>query len=393
MKVRTDFSNVNASIGRSSFSPTSQAQAGKVFGVVTTKNTPTEKQFNRAGGFNGIGTIFYLDYNRTKNIQGNVDDDFLDTCQMAIPLSSQIQYYPVLNELVYLIDLPSAASQISNTNGLKYYVNSINVWNNPQANAQLASNNDILGSTFVENPQIKSLLSFEGDHIIQGRQGNAIRFSTTSTSLRGLSEWSSIGKNNDPITVITNGFSYVKDEKFHVEKVNKDLSSIYLTSYQKIPLKPDRTGVLNPLTNPVSVSNYFNPQVILNSDRIVINSKRDEVMIFAKTNIEINTKNIININAGFRTHLNSNKVLLGSLNSNNDAQPILMSYNVLAALMKIQATLTELAGYLNPTTATKEGASVPNLNLAGTALLEDMTDLLTILNPEEIFSKKVYIAQ
>ena len=90
MKVRTDFSNVNASIGRSSFSPTSQAQAGKVFGVVTTKNTPTEKQFNRAGGFNGIGTIFYLDYNRTKNIQGNVDDDFLDTCQMAIPLSSQI---------------------------------------------------------------------------------------------------------------------------------------------------------------------------------------------------------------------------------------------------------------------------------------------------------------
>jgi hypothetical protein len=75
-KVRTDFSNINTSIGRNSFTPAFQAQAGKVFGVVTTENTPTEKQFKRAGGFNGIGTIFYLDYSRTKNIPGSIGDDF-----------------------------------------------------------------------------------------------------------------------------------------------------------------------------------------------------------------------------------------------------------------------------------------------------------------------------
>jgi hypothetical protein len=33
---------------------------------------------------------------------------------------------------------------------------------------------------------------------------------------------------------------------------------------------------------------YTNPQVIINADRIVLNSKKDDVMIFAKSNINLN---------------------------------------------------------------------------------------------------------
>ncbi len=227
MRVRDNLSSVVSSIGRNNFTPPKKAQVGRVYGVVTTENTPTPAMFKKAGGFNGIGTVFYLEYDQAKTTVGNIGDDFLNTCKLAKPLQSQYQYFPVLGELVFLEDLPSPTSQVTNTSSQKYYANVINLWNNPQQNSQPANDQASLGTTFTENPQIKTLLSFEGDHIIQGRQGNAIRFSTTTTLYRDLNEWSSVGKNDDPITIISNGFSYIPGEKFHVEKINNDLSSIF----------------------------------------------------------------------------------------------------------------------------------------------------------------------
>jgi hypothetical protein len=389
MRVRENLSSVVASTSKKSTNFDKKIQVGRVYGVVTTKNTPTKEMFEKAGGFNGIGTIFYLDYEQSKTISGNVSNKFLDECKMANPLYSQFQYYPVLGELVYLEDLPSPASQVGSNSPRKYYLGTINLWNNTQQNSQPASDKDSLGVTFTENPQIRSLLSFEGDHIIQGRQGNGIRFGTTSTSLRDISEWSSVGKNTDPITIITNGFSYDPVGSYHVEKINKDLSSIYLTSYQKIPLQTDKIGVLNNITNPLNVSNYFNPQVILNSDRIVLNSKRDEVMLFAKTNIELNTRNTINLNADERIHLNSDAVFLGTYNSNNPHQPVLLGYNVIKIFQQLQITLTSLGQYLASASSTKEGAPLPNINAAGKELLEDMKSIIELL--DNITSKKVFV--
>ena len=293
MRVKDNLSSIISSIGKNSFSPAKKAQVGRVYGVVTTENTPTKEMFEKVGGYSGIGTIFYLDYEQSKNIVGTVDSSFLNTCKTAKSLYPQYQYYPILGELVFLEDLPSPVSQISNTSTQKYYISSINLWNNQQQNSQPANDNASLGVTFVENPNIKALLSFEGDHILQGRQGNALRFSTTTTLYKNLNEWSDIGKDDDPITILSNGFAYDPNEKFHVEKINKDLSSLYLTSAQKIPLQTDKTGTLNNLTNPFNVPDYFNAQVIINSDRVVLNSKKDDILLFAKNNIQLNTKNII----------------------------------------------------------------------------------------------------
>ena len=105
-------------------------------------------------------------------------------------------------------------------------------------------------------------------------------------------EWSAIGNEIDPIIILTNGLSYDPSKQYYIEQINKDLSSLYLTSAQKIPLQTDKTGTLNNLTNPLIVPDYFNSQAIINSNRIVLNSEKDEVMIFAKTNIELNTKNV-----------------------------------------------------------------------------------------------------
>ena len=372
MRVKENLSSVVSSIGKNNFSFAKKAQVGRVYGVVTTENTPTKEMFDKVGGFSGIGTVFYLDYEQSKNVVGVIDNNFLNTCKTAKSLYPQFQYYPILGELVFLEDLPSPISQISNTSTQKYYISSINLWNNQQQNSQPANDNANLGITFVENPNIKALLSFEGDHILQGRQGSALRFGSTTKLYNNLNEWSSIGKDDDPITILSNGFSYDPNEKFHVEKINKDLSSLYLTSAQKIPLQTDKTGILNNLTNPLDAPDYFNSQVILNADRITLNSKKDEVMIFAKTNVEINTKNIINLNADERVHLNSNSIFLGPYDVNKPAQPLLLGDNTYELLESLLDSLYSLGLSLSTVIGSPEGAPAVDINNAAGSLLNDL---------------------
>ena len=388
MRIRENLSPIISSLARNNFNTNKKVQVGRVYGVVTTENTPTEDMFKKVGGFNSIGTIFYLDYDSAKNITGSVDNGFLDSCKVARPLNPQHQYYPLLGELVALEDYPSPASQIQDTTSRKYYTGIINVWSNQQQNSQPANNDASLGLTFVENPSTRPLLAFEGDHIIQGRQGSALRFSSTTKLYNDINEWSDIGEDDSPITILTNGFSYQSKEKYYVEQINQDLSSIYLTSTQKIPLQTDKTGILNNLTNPLNVPDYFNSQAIINSDRIVLNSEKDEVMIFAKTNIEINTKNIINLNADERVHLNANAVFLGPYNSINAPQPVLLGNETINLFIHLQETLTRLASYLSSVVSTSEGSPIVGLNAAGRELFNDMNKANSLL--EKITSKKVF---
>jgi hypothetical protein len=393
--IRTNFSTFTHNQGRNNIIPSTLPKVGKVFGVVTTKNTPTEAQYKRAGGSNSEGAIFYLDYPGCKNVTGSVDDNFLKTCKIAFPTDTSVSSYPALRELVLLIDSMNPSSQLSNTGRGTYYTSNIPIFNVAQPNSILLSKNESLGVDYPEVSNIKKLQNFPGDTIFQGKQGAAVRFSTTKLANRNENEWSTIGNAEDPIVILTNGFNYEKGEKKHVEKINKDLSSIYLTSTQKIPLQTDRNDNINNLTNPLKASDYFGyPQIIINSDRITLNSKRDNVMIYAKTNVEISTKNIINLNADYRAHLNSNQVILGTINNplSDSPQPILLSYKIVEILANLQVTLTELGINLTQVTATKEGATIPNLNIAGTSLLDDMITLAESLSPDQLFSNKVYIA-
>jgi hypothetical protein len=385
------FSNILSAQGRNNFSAASSLQVGRVYGVVTTENTPSEAMFKKAGGFNGIGSIFYLDYNSAKNVTGT-GDEFLNLCNIARPMSPQFQYYPVLGELVSLLDAPSPDTQrsLNSTSNQKYYTSVVNLWNNNQQNSQPADDSDNLGITFIENPNIKSLLSFEGDHVVQGRQGNALRFSSTTKLYNDLNEWSSVGNDDSPITILSNGFAYNPKEKFHVEKINQDASSIYLTSTQQLPLQTDRTGVLNPLTKPVDTSKYFNAQVVINSDRVVLNSKRDEVMIFAKTNIELNTKNIINLNANERVHLNSNTVFLGTVNNSLPTEPLVLGDKLNTLLETLLDSLYSFGNALSSVVGSPEGAPAMDINMAAEGLLNDIDRIND--NLEGILSQQNFTA-
>ena len=393
MRVRENLGGIINNLGRNNFSSNNNfIKTGKVYGIVTTENTPTEKQFERAGGFNGIGTILYLDYNQSINVSGSNLDSFLDGCSIAAPLTSDT-HIPALGEVVVLYNgLPSYASEVSPNAYQLYYGETINLFNNTQNNSLSTSGK--LGKTLNEKADIRSLNIFEGDKIVQGRNGNGIRFGSTVTYYSDVNEWSSGGSvDGDPITIMVNGYVTTDTGSLspNIEEINKEMSSIYMTSTQLLPLLPDRNDLLNPLTKPTPANQYNFSQVILNSDRVTLNSKKDEVMIFAKTNVEINTNNQINLNAKDKIHLNTQNIIwLGTLPDNTQPyEPLLLGTTTQNFLADLMDYLNEFGNNLKSVITTPEGSPLTGVNTAAETFagkIETLTKKLSKLTSKNTFT-------
>jgi hypothetical protein len=385
LRIRANLGKLLSSQGKRTSIPSQKPQIGKVFGVITTKNTPNKELFEANGGWRGIGTIFYLDYDNSKF----TETTDLNKCKIAKP-ASVTQPYPLIGELVYLTNAPSPVSQVRSSSGnQKYYTGIVNIWNNPQQNSPAGNN---LGKTFIEKNDIRNLISFEGDVIYQGRKGNGVRFGSTVKSQSNINEWSNIGNDGDPITILVNGYVTTDSSSSspNIEEINKEQSSIYLTTTQKLPLQPG-ASIVNPRVNTVKPSDYVFSQIILNSDRITLNAKKDEVLLFAKNNIELNTDNIININAGRVAHINSPSIALGiKLDGSYPTEPVLLGNKTHDFLLELLGSLSSLASSLTTAAAaTTEGAAlIPSCNAAGEQLFADITRLIDKL--ENITSDNVY---
>ena len=405
LSIKTGISPLSFGLSKPSslLPPPPSLKVGRVYGVVTTSNTPTTKQFSRAGEYGGTGTVFFLDYNNAKNTIGNNTDSFFDICDIAKPLFPNINYYPLLGELIYIIELPSPAAQITSNSTQKYYTTVINLWGDSQVNSQTANSKSPLGKTFIESSIIRNLLNFEGDCIIQGRKGNSIRFGSTVRFASSNNEWSSIGKDGDPITIISNGHNYNKDQDFYVEKINEEASSIYLTSTQNIPFKVDVKDPINPLTAPI-VKYYQNSQVIINADRIVLNSKKDDIMLFASSNIELSTNYTINLNAGEHIHLNIKeeistglnikpKIYLGTKFTNEiPTEPLMLGRQTAKYLQDLLHAIDTFAVKLTPAGSTPQGSPMADLQTAADELHKRINSDTDNLRDriEKLLSKSTY---
>ncbi len=165
----------------------------------------------------------------------------------AKPLFPQTKYYPLINETVYIIKGPTYKTPEDSNSRELYYVNVFNTFNSPHINPQPITNNGNIsnstelnnnfGKTFDIKDDIQSLLPFEGDHIIEGRWGNSIRFSSTISGSETFNPWSNNGDSGNPITIIRNGQtvdSNIMD--FTLENINSDASSIYMTNGQQLSI-------------------------------------------------------------------------------------------------------------------------------------------------------------
>jgi len=94
-------------------------------------------------------------------------------------------------------------------------------------------------------------------------------------------------------------------------------------------------------------------------------------MIFAKTNIELNTKNIINLNANERVHLNSNTVFLGTVNNQLPTEPLVLGGKLNTLLENLLDSLYSF-GALSTVVGSPEGAPAIDITSAAGSLLNDI---------------------
>lgn len=293
--------------------------------------------------------------------------------QFALPLFSNNKQVPLINEIIYIMSMPSPNLQDPNfidTNAIQdYYFYPVNLWNSVHHNAlpdPLATTtttpseqkspqqveagsrvkptdgvNDIpLGRTFVERANIKNLQPYEGDHIIEGRWGQSIRFGSTVTGSNNT--WSSTGTNGDPILIIRNGQYNDSKEAWYpiVENINLDSGSVYFGTTQKIPLNASSINYGSYDTAPINPKEYSFNQIIINSGRVVINSFDDHILLTSKKSINLNAVESVNIDSP-KTVVQSSQVFLGGKSA---TEPLLLgdkTYDILKTLINDLSSLAQ----------------------------------------------------
>ncbi len=226
-----------------------------------------------------------------------------DSARSAWPIFSFVKQYPLIGELVMIVQGPSPDMNDDRNSQRPYYFPPYQVWNSPNNNVfpemieyfefiksvytkpgyQYNETGSLLeypkGVYFQERP-IKNITPFEGDSIIEGRYGQSIRFGSTATLKKTENTWSNSGTDGSPITIIRNGQGkdtrvivqnpsnvLVNDlpDQPTVENINYDSSSIYLTSGQQIVIE----GL-----------NYFS----FDSYGIQLQTQIDNRVVFVQTN-------------------------------------------------------------------------------------------------------------
>ena len=292
--------------------------------------------FKEFGEWNSIGTIFY------NSVENPTPNDYSKN-NFAKSLFPNTQNYPLVNEIVYIISLPNPDIQENTSNKSQYYFQPINLWNSVHHNAipdnvwestlpesqqkdyqqieggsarRVTDNSTeiTLGDYFIEQLDVRNLIPYEGDVIHQGRWGNSIRFTSTNP---GNNDWSENGDLGDAITIIRNGQPDELNSDPWVpisENINEDKSSIYLTTSQKIPIEVASNSYNSYEDAPTLPNEYVEDQVILNSGRLLFNSKTDSILLSSNQSINLNSINSVNIDTTTLS-IQSDKILLGSKNA------------------------------------------------------------------------------
>lgn len=233
--------------------------------------------------------------------------------EFAYPLNPYIKSVPIIGEQVYLITGMGSKSRGAFSGGYEYYyisptflqrtinnnplpktiINTARTFNTNVYTQQLIpdvsspDNNDGFGKGFSQINDLSQLQPYLGDTIFEGRFGQSIRFGYTpkESDAKRLPTWNSSNPNK-PITIIRNTQNSTNLKGYDIfvlEDINKDDSSIWLTSTQKIAINPaNRTSVSN-------ISEFSGPQIIINSDRLIFNSKSDSIILSGKNNIYMST--------------------------------------------------------------------------------------------------------
>ena len=253
-------------------------------------------------GYEDIGSIRY-------RVIGRGGDE----SNPEYPLSRNNFSYPLKNEIVYLFSGPAPLDKASVSYTFRtYYTTPIAVWNSPHFNVhpEGGRTNYDAGPGFVELSNIAPLLPHLGDIILEGRYGQSIRFTGVKSKNNPLTSDFNSGT---PLTIIRNGQrpdilnGYIPV----VEDINKDISSIYLTSAHHLDFELANNRRVSHLRNPPEdPKTYARPQIAVNSDRVVLNARWDDLLLSASNRVAVSS-NATHIDSNDRIVLDADKIFLG----------------------------------------------------------------------------------
>ena len=411
-------------------------EAGRVTNIVLNSQHPL---FSQVGGFNGIGTIEFQKVNTKEDTSKNY----------AKPFFPQFSSFPLINEIVLIFQLPSQNQNIEKElQDAFYYLSAVSIWNHPHHNAypspenpgllpedqqrdykeiengyyrrttdgdtdiKLNSPNNPSQNTFKELMNIHPLLPFSGDRIFEGRWGNSIRLAGTSNPKNNpdfkqknyinLNNWSNFGGNGNPITIIRNGQPNeilnkegkditLEGWKPITEDINKDLSSIYLTSNQQIPIVASSVRYNSYTTKekevPQEPAIYNANQIILSSGRLLFNSSTDHILLSSQRTISFNAQKGFNFDTPSNFVIDAGTTIKFGSKSANES--IVKGDTLYRDLNNVLDLLIDFVKLLETSQLFPGGAPVPNsaVNLGATttsAALQIIQD-----NLHKIKSKKV----
>ena len=124
-----------------------------------------------------------------------------------------------------------------------------------------------------------------------------------------------------------------------VEDINTDLSSIYLTSTQALPIEVASKKYDSYFSAPTSTNEFDSEQVVINSGRILFNSKTDNILLSSFDTINLNSVNSLNVDTP-KTIIQSKEIYLGDKYA---TEPVILGDTFLAdfkALLEYTNNLT-----------------------------------------------------
>lgn len=251
----------------------------------------------------------------------------------AFPEDSTVLEYPVIGEIV----------TVKRVRGVWFYSKKIPIARRLQENAALKLEdvlNDrgentlkkavqrgeqqnpkehLFGKYFKPDSRVRQLKHFEGDIIVQSRLGSTIRM--------GSSALNPTDKGLAPNVILRAGQAKNAEKDnasadsifgLITENLEKDPSSVWLVSDQKVPFLPITNTIgshARSLKNTAPINTYDGAQIFINSDKVVLNAKKTHILLFAKEEIYFNAYKQIGIDTDGNIEISAHKEI--SLEAND----------------------------------------------------------------------------
>ena len=284
---------------------------------------------------------------------------------VVAPMEVNIKDYPYPGEYVIVVEYF----------GTKFYTQKLNLYNNVDTNI-------LPGLSKIHNPWkregykdnlpnvkdrvIRQLMAEEGDITFNGRFGNSIRF---GSNVKSVKETETEGKKNSPNVIIRAGQGVQETilKKPVKEDINKDGSSLWMTTDQIVPLfqsSLSRVPDLQP-------KEFDGKQIILNSDRIVFNSKGTDTFVYSNRDINLISNNRIVLEGHKNVYLGTapkQGETTGWVSDNSNIQPVLRGDQTMNLIDSLLDALIEFANGIAPSMGSVIDFKIPIDNIIGPSM-------------------------